>query len=152
MLLRLHFRIAPQNTLYRKKGGDGMERIILFDGECHFCDQSVQFIIKRDPKGLFKFASLQSETGKDLLQNYHAPEEIDSLVLIEGDFCYFKSTAALRICRNLNGAWKLLYILSIIPKPFRDLCYELIAKNRYKWFGKKESCMLPLPEERERFL
>ncbi|HHY72153.1 MAG TPA: thiol-disulfide oxidoreductase DCC family protein [Bacillus bacterium] len=129
-----------------------MERIILFDGDCNFCDQSVQFIIKRDTKELFKFTSLQSDIGKELLNKHNAPENIDSFVLIEGDNCYFKSSAALRVCRNLKGAWKLPYILLVIPKPFRDLFYGIIAKNRYKWFGKKESCMLPSPEERTRFL
>ncbi|MGG0717802.1 thiol-disulfide oxidoreductase DCC family protein [Robertmurraya massiliosenegalensis] len=129
-----------------------MGRTILFDGECNFCDQSVQFIIKRDPDGVFKFASLQSDIGKKLLNNYNASSEIDSFVLIEGEQCYFKSSAALRVCKNLKGAWKLLYFLLVIPKPLRDFFYGMIAKNRYKWFGKKDSCMLPSPEERKRFL
>lgn len=129
-----------------------MERIILFDGECNFCDQSVQFIIKRDPKGHFKFASLQSYLGKELLNKHNAPEDIDSFVLIENNNCYFKSSAALRVCKNLEGAWKIPYVLLVIPKPIRDFFYGLIAKNRYTWFGKKESCMLPSPEERKRFL
>ena len=129
-----------------------MERIILFDGECNFCDKSVQFIMKRDPKGLFKFASLQSEIGKELLRKYNAPMDIDSFVLIEDNQCYMKSSAALRVCKNLKGAWKLLYCLFIVPKPLRDYVYRIIAKNRYKWFGKKESCKLPSSEERKRFL
>ncbi|MEN1969547.1 thiol-disulfide oxidoreductase DCC family protein [Lentibacillus sp. N15] len=129
-----------------------MERIILFDGACNFCDKSVQFILKRDPNGRFKFASLQSDIGKDLLRKYDAPSDIDSMVLIEGNKCYFKSSAALRICKNLKGLWKLLYFLLAVPKPLRDVFYKIIAKNRYKWFGKKESCMLPSPEERKRFL
>lgn len=129
-----------------------MERIILFDGECSFCDQSVQFIIKRDPKGLFKFASLQSDIGRDLLNKYNAPIDIDSFVLIEEDNCYFKSSAALRVCKNLKGAWKLPYLLLVVPKQLRDYFYGIIAKNGYKWFGKKESCMLPSLEDRKRFL
>jgi predicted DCC family thiol-disulfide oxidoreductase YuxK len=129
-----------------------MERIILFDGECNFCDQSVQFIIKRDPKGHFKFASLQSDIGKELLNKHNTPEDIDSFVLIEDNNCYFKSSAALRVCKNLKGVWKIPYVLLVIPKPIRDFFYGLISKNRYKWFGKKESCMLPSPEERKRFL
>ncbi|MED4228963.1 thiol-disulfide oxidoreductase DCC family protein [Neobacillus cucumis] len=129
-----------------------MERIILFDGECNFCDYSVQFIIKRDPNGLFKFASLQSDIGKELLHKYNTSSNIDSLVLIEDKNCYFKSSAALRVCKNLKGAWKLPYFLLLIPKPLRDFCYGIIAKNRYKWFGTKESCMLPSPEDRNRFL
>src|SRR5690606_32349402 len=104
-----------------------MERIILFDGECNFCDQSVQFIIKRDPKGHFKFASLQSYLGKELLNKHNAPEDIDSFVLIEDNNCYFKSSAALRVCKNLKGAWKIPYVLLVIPKPIRDFFYGLIA-------------------------
>lgn len=129
-----------------------MERIILFDGECNFCDQSVQFIIKRDPYGHFKFASLQSDMGKKLLNKYNAPSDIDSFVLIEGNNCYFQSSAALRVCKNLKGVWKLPYILIVVPKPLRDFFYGIVAKNRYKWFGRKETCMLPSPEERKRFL
>lgn len=129
-----------------------MKRIILFDGECNFCDSSVQFIIKRDPKRLFQFASLQSDIGKELLKKHHAPQTIDSFVLIENNHCYFKSSAALRVCKHLRGAWKLLYVLLVVPRPLRDFFYELVAKNRYKWFGKKESCMLPSVEERKRFL
>ncbi|MBE4910221.1 thiol-disulfide oxidoreductase DCC family protein [Bacillus luteolus] len=129
-----------------------MRRIILFDGECNFCDQSVQFIIKRDPKGDFKFASLQSETGKELLSKYNASKSIDSIILIEDGHCYYKSSAALRICKKLKGAWKLLYLFIILPRPLRDFFYDIIARNRYKWFGKNESCRIPSPEERKRFL
>ena len=129
-----------------------MERIILFDGDCNFCDKSVQFILKRDPRGSFKFASLQSEIGKKLLDKYNVPTTIDSFVLIEDNHCYLKSSAGLRVCRNLKGAWSFLYFLLVIPKPLRDFFYDIIAKNRYKWFGTKNSCMLPSPEERKRFL
>ncbi|MBP2005105.1 thiol-disulfide oxidoreductase DCC family protein [Halobacillus andaensis] len=129
-----------------------MKRVILFDGECNFCDQSVQFIIKRDPKASFAFASLQSEKGKELLRKHHAPEDIDSLVLIEHNRCYVQSSAALRICKHLKGAWKLPYVLLLMPKPLRDFVYSILANNRYKWFGKNESCRLPSPEERKRFL
>lgn len=129
-----------------------MERIILFDGACNFCDKSVQFIIKRDTCGHFKFASLQSDIGKELLRKYNVPMNIDSFVLIENNNCYFKSSAGLRVCRNLKGAWKYLYFLLIVPKPLRDFVYGIIAKNRYRWFGTKESCMLHSPEQRKRFL
>ncbi|PFJ42796.1 thiol-disulfide oxidoreductase DCC family protein [Bacillus thuringiensis] len=128
------------------------ERIVLFDGECNFCDRSVQFIIKRDPIGLFKFASLQSDIGKELLNKYNAPNDLSSFVLIENNNCYLKSSAALRVSKNLKGAWKLFYFLLVVPKPLRDYFYSIIAKNRYKWFGKKDSCMLPSPEIRKRFL
>ncbi|MGP4108852.1 thiol-disulfide oxidoreductase DCC family protein [Virgibacillus sp. L01] len=129
-----------------------MERIILFDGDCNFCDQSVQFIIERDPKKNFKFASLQSDIGKELLNKYDAPDDLNSFVLIENKNCYFKSSAVLLVCKNLKGVWKIPFVLLVIPKPIRDFIYGIIAKNRYKWFGKKESCMLPSTEERERFL
>lgn len=129
-----------------------MNNIILFDGVCNFCNHSVQFIIKRDKKEIFKFASIQSNSGQEIVGNFHVSENIDSLILVEGNKCYFKSSAALRICKNLKGVWKLLYCLLIIPKPLRDYFYDFIAKNRYKWFGKKDNCMLPSPEIRNRFL
>ncbi|USK64015.1 thiol-disulfide oxidoreductase DCC family protein [Peribacillus frigoritolerans] len=130
-----------------------MNPVILFDGECNFCDSSVQFIIKRDPQGLFHYASLQSEAGQELLKKYDVPADIDSMVLIEKDKAYYKSSAALRICRRLQGAWKLLYGFIIVPSFIRNFVYDFIAKNRYKWFGKKEeSCMLPSPSVRKRFL
>lgn len=129
-----------------------MERVILFDGECNFCNRSVQFIIKRDPKARFKFASLQSEVGEQLLDEYNAPKHIDSLVLIENNRIFYKSTAALGVCKNLKGIWKLLHVLIVIPRPIRDLVYDIFAKNRYRLFGQRKSCMLPSPKERVRFL
>lgn len=129
-----------------------MHPVILFDGVCNFCDVSVQFILERDPNEIFRFASLQSEAGQDLLKKYHVPEDVDSMILIESDKVYFKSSAALRISRHLQGTWKLLYILIIVPAPVRNVVYDIIARNRYKWFGKKESCMLPSPNVRKRFL
>lgn len=125
-------------------------RIILFDGICNFCDASVQFIMKRD-NGSFTFASLQSDIGQELVTR-HKLQGIDSIVLIEEDQAYTRSTAALRIAKRLKGLWSLLYIGIIIPKPLRDPLYEMFAKNRYKWFGKKDACMLPTKEERARFL
>ena len=129
-----------------------MNSIILFDGECNFCDQSVLFIIKRDKQALFKFASIQSAAGQEILKNYHVPSHIDSIVLVEKGNYYYQSSAALKICKHLKGAWKLFYVLILVPKPIRDFMYKIIAKNRYKWFGKKEACILPSPEIRKRFL
>lgn len=130
-----------------------MNPTILFDGECNFCDSSVQFIIKRDPKGLFHFASLQSDVGQELLKKYDVSRDVDSMVLIEKDKVYYKSAAALRIARHLKGAWKLAYAAIIVPSPLRNTIYDFIARNRYKWFGKKEeACMLPSPAIRQRFL
>lgn len=129
-----------------------MNSIILFDGECNFCDRSVQFIIKRDKNALFKFASIQSDIGQEILKSHHVPLHIDSVILVEKGKSYYQSSAALRICKHLNGAWKLFYFLIFIPKPIREFGYKIIAKNRYKWFGKKDACMLPSPEIRKRFL
>jgi predicted DCC family thiol-disulfide oxidoreductase YuxK len=129
-----------------------MHPVILFDGVCNFCDASVQFILNRDKKETFHFASLQSEAGQELLEKYNVPENVDSMILVEKDKIYYKSSAALRISRHLDGAWKLLYVFMIVPAPIRNIVYDVIAKNRYKWFGQKESCMLPPPAVRKRFL
>ncbi len=128
-----------------------MATIILFDGDCHVCNQSVKFIIKRDPDGYFHFASLQSEIGLNILNKYRADRDADSLVLIDNNQYYLKSTAVLKICRNLKGLSKFSYILLIIPMPIRDFFYKVIANNRYKWFGKKDNCMLPLPNVKKDF-
>ena len=121
-----------------------MKRIVLFDGECNVCDASVQFIIKRDTKAAFQFASLQSEVGQALIEKFAIPATVDSIILIEGEHYYMKSTAALNIARRLDGLWKLSYAAIVVPKPLRDRVYSYIAKNRYKWFGRKEVCMLSL--------
>lgn len=127
--------------------------IILFDGVCNFCESSVQFVLKRDKKGYFSFASLQSEVGQNLLEKYKIPKDkFESLVLIENDKAYLFSTGALRIARKLNGAWPLLYGFIVIPPFIRDFFYKLIANNRYKLFGKKEECMIPGQEWRSRFI
>lgn len=129
-----------------------MSGIILFDGECNFCNSSIQFIIKRDKKAHFTFASLQSEIGKTYREQFGISKDVDSLVLIEGERCFIKSSAALRISKKLDGRWKLFSAFLLIPPPLRNVCYDVIAKNRYKWFGKQESCMLPTTEIKKRFL
>ena len=129
-----------------------MNYIVLFDGECHFCDLSVQFIINHDPKELFYFASLKSDVGKNYLAKYQLPANIDSIVLIENEKAYVKSNAALRICRHLRGVWKVLWVFRFIPTIVRDIAYDRVAKNRYKWFGKSDSCKLPPPRIIKRFL
>jgi len=129
-----------------------MKRIILFDGVCHFCQKNVQFIIKHDPNALFQFASLQSPIGKKLLDEFNVPPHEDSLILLENDRYYSKSSAALRISKQLTTIWKLLYLLIVIPKPIRDVFYNIIAKNRYTWFGRSNECMIPPPSIRNRFL
>ncbi len=127
--------------------------IVLFDGVCNFCNDSVQFTIKRDPKGYFKFASIQSEEGQALLKQHSLPiDTIDTIVLIENGKAYTFSTAPLRVARKLNGLWSLLYIFILVPPFIRNPIYRWVARNRYKWFGKKDSCMMPSPEIRSRFL
>jgi predicted DCC family thiol-disulfide oxidoreductase YuxK len=127
--------------------------IILFDGVCNFCNGAVQFIIKRDPEGYFRFASQQSEIGQKLIHQYDLDRENnDSIFLIEDGRAYTHSTAAIRIARNLKGFWKAFYYFVYIPKFLRDFGYDLIAKYRYRIFGKRETCMIPRPEWKERFL
>lgn len=130
-----------------------MERVILFDGVCNFCNASVNFVIDRDPKFLFKFAALQSEFGKEkLTQAGLNAEEYTSVVLIEDGKVYTRSTAALRVARQLSGLWPLLYGFIVVPPFLRNWVYDIIARNRYTWFGKSENCRLPSPEERTRFI
>jgi len=127
--------------------------IILFDGICNLCNGFVQFVIQHDPAGQFKFTSLQSDKGQELLKNL--PEtyrQIDSVVFLENGHFYQKSAAALRIIRRLSGAWPLLYGFIILPAFLRDWLYTFVARNRYRWFGQQESCMLPTPELKTRFL
>ncbi|TAD96888.1 MAG: thiol-disulfide oxidoreductase DCC family protein [Bacteroidetes bacterium] len=126
--------------------------ILLFDGVCNLCDSIVQFIIKADPEGKFMFASLQSEKGQELLKKFGFPtENFDSFVLIDQEKSAEKSTAALQVLKKLGGFWQLFYIFILIPKPIRDFVYEMIAKNRYRFFGKKDSCLIPTPELKARF-
>ena len=125
--------------------------IVLFDGECSFCNSSVQFIIRRDPEGYYSFASLQGVKGKEMLEAYKLHGYADSIVLVEQGQPFLKSDAALRIAGNLRGFWRVGVFFLFIPRPIRDAVYNLIARNRYRWFGKTDSCMLPTPEIRERF-
>lgn len=127
--------------------------IILFDGLCNLCNSSIQFIRIRDSKKKFKFSALQSQWAQEFLkqQSFEDPK-IDSILYVTGNSVYTKSTAALNICRNLRGAWPLLYAFIIVPKPIRDGIYDWIAKNRYRWFGKRMECMIPDQEFKSRFL
>ena len=128
------------------------EKILLFDGICNLCNNLVFFIIKRDPKSQFKFAALQSETGKLLLKKYILESNnLNTVVYIKGEKYFLKSTAILNIIKDLGGYWKLFYAFIIIPKFIRDFIYDLIAKSRYQIFGKKESCMIPSPDINKRF-
>ncbi|KAF0235903.1 MAG: thiol-disulfide oxidoreductase DCC family protein [Sediminibacterium sp.] len=127
--------------------------IILFDGHCNLCNSSVQFIIQRDPNKQFRFASLQSDFGKSILANFNlSTSQINTVILLDSGKIYTRSTAALMIAKRLSGGWSYLYAFSIIPAFIRDLVYNLIANNRYKWFGKKESCWIPTPALKDLFI
>lgn len=130
------------------------KKIILFDGVCNLCNSSVQFVIKNDKKDIFRFVALQSELGQEILAYIGIDaENIDSIVLYEpGVAYYYKSDAALQIAKNLNGLFILATVFKIFPAGIRNLLYDYIAKNRYKWYGKKESCMIPTPELKIKFL
>ena len=118
--------------------------VILFDGVCNLCNGSVQKIIAADPKKQFRFASLQSSFGQQVLKQFHLPSsELGSFILLENNQIFTKSTGALKVARRLSGAWPLFYAFIIVPQFIRDGVYNIIARNRYKWFGKKESCMVP---------
>jgi len=123
--------------------------IVLFDVVCNLCNGFVQFVLKRDRHGRFRFASLQSDTARRLLQEDWATETV---VLIQGGTAFRKSAAALRIARGLRFPWPFLYGLVVVPRPLRDWIYTWVARHRYGWFGKRESCMVPRPEWKNRFL
>ena len=134
--------------------GDMAERsIVLFDGVCNLCNGFVNFLIDRDQHDRFRFGSLQSENVKGLLLTFHyTTQEISTVVLIQDNALYTQSTAVLRICRLLPGAWPLLYGFIIIPRPLRDFIYNLVAKNRYRIFGRKDTCRIPTPALQSKFV
>jgi predicted DCC family thiol-disulfide oxidoreductase YuxK len=128
------------------------ESVILFDGVCNLCNASVQFVIQRDPQAHFAFAPLGSDAANELLRGRRATITSDSIILVEKDAIYDQSTAALRIARRLSGGWSLTSAFLVVPRVLRDAVYRLIARNRYRWFGRRDACMIPTPELRARFL
>ena len=129
------------------------DRVILFDGVCNFCSFWVKFVIRRDPKGKFRFAPLQSPSGREAARALDLPENPPASVILKEDGRYtVRSTASLRILRQLAGLWPLFYFFIAVPAPLRDLAYKFVANNRYRWFGKNASCFVPTPEIRGRFL
>ncbi len=127
--------------------------IILFDGVCNFCNGAVNFTIKREKQNKIRFAALQSDAGRQLVQQYGLPvDDMRSFLFVENGKVYNRSTAALKVCRYLSGLWPLCYGLIIVPAFIRNGVYNWIAKNRYKWFGERQECMIPTPEVRARFL
>lgn len=126
---------------------------VYFDGICNLCNGTVLFIIKHDKQKRFRFASLQGMAGQAFLKKQDLPADtFNSFILAKGDSIYTRSTAALRVCKYLGGGWPLLYGFIILPRFVRDAVYNLIARNRYKWFGKKEACWIPTPGLKEKFL
>jgi predicted DCC family thiol-disulfide oxidoreductase YuxK len=125
--------------------------LILFDGVCNLCNGTVDFILKRDPKKKFRFVALQSEAGEVTRKKFSIPDEIDSVVLIYNEKVYYESDAALEIARLLPAPWKWSVVLKFVPVGWRNTVYKWIARNRYRWFGKKKECRIPAPEERKFF-
>ncbi len=129
------------------------EKIILFDGICNFCNSSVNFIIDRDKRNIFQFASLQSDFGQKCLNDFNLPtDSFSTLILVSNGKYFTRSTAALRIAKELSLPVNLTFAFIIIPPFIRNIFYDIISRNRYKWFGKKDACRIPSPEERAKFI
>jgi predicted DCC family thiol-disulfide oxidoreductase YuxK len=132
---------------------DPIKPVILFDGVCNLCNQSVQFVINHDPAAKFNFAALQSPFGQSQLTKHNFDkEEFTSIILVMGDKVYDRSRAALEIAKRLSGLWPLMYAFVIVPPFIRNFVYDWISRNRYRWFGRTDECMLPTPELRARFI
>lgn len=145
-----HKHFIDQTLLSNMKYG---KPVILFDGVCNLCNSSVNFIIDRDDKDIFRFAAIQSHSGKKILKQFGLnPDNLYSIILIENDRYHDRSNAALRIAKRLKGLWKFSYVFIIVPSFIRNILYGYIAKNRYRWFGKRESCRIPTKELRDKFL
>jgi predicted DCC family thiol-disulfide oxidoreductase YuxK len=130
------------------------KKIILFDGVCNLCNSSINYVIDKDQKDEFRFLALQSDLGKEL-QNYLGitSKTLDSIILyIPNEAYYIKSTAALKIISSFSGLWKLFSVFSVIPTSIRDIIYDIVARNRYKWYGKRNQCRIPTPELKSKFL
>ena len=131
----------------------GETAIVLFDGVCNFCNATINWVIRNDKRGYFRLAPLQSEAGERLQAEYgFDPRQHETFILIENGKPYDRSTAALRMVRKLGGLYPLAYAFIVVPRPVRDLVYTWIARRRYRWFGRRDECMIPSPEVRERFL
>jgi predicted DCC family thiol-disulfide oxidoreductase YuxK len=126
--------------------------IILFDGVCNLCNGTVDFLLKHDSKKQFRFASIQSEAAQLLFRKFQIPAETDSVILIKSNKVYFESDSAIEIAGMLSFPWKMVAVFRIIPKKMRDNIYRRIAKNRYRWFGKRDICRIPAPMEKDSFI
>ena len=129
------------------------KKIILFDGVCNYCNDKINFIIKNDKQDVFRFVALQSETGQKIIKYLGIDSSIDSIILYEPGYAYFiKSEAVFRIIKHLSSSVKLLLFFNFIPTSIKNVFYDIIAKNRYNWYGKKESCMMPTEELKRKFI
>jgi predicted DCC family thiol-disulfide oxidoreductase YuxK len=127
--------------------------VVIFDGVCVFCNGVVNFIIYRDPRSIFAFSPMQSEVAQSLIKKHHASKEIlNTLMLIKNGRCYLRTDAILEIAKDISGFWYLFNIFKIIPRSFRDFLYSIFARNRYKLFGKRNSCMVPTENVKKRFI
>jgi predicted DCC family thiol-disulfide oxidoreductase YuxK len=141
---------AEQVEQAKRVGGS---LVLLIDGQCNLCHAITRFVIRRDPAAKFQFASIQSAVGQQLLRQGHLPgKDLDSFVMIDNGSYYTKSTAALRLCREFGGLWPLLYGLRVIPVWMRNPVYDFIARNRYRWFGHHDRCLMPTEDIRKRFI
>ena len=129
------------------------ENLVLFDGVCNFCNASVQFILRHDHRQVFSFAPIQSEPGQRIFRAQGLdPADAQTFLVVSHGRVLLRSEAALEVARQLGGAWRLLGVLRIVPRAWRDWAYTLLARNRYRWFGRRETCLIPTPEVRQRFL
>lgn len=130
------------------------KKIILFDGVCNLCDNTVQFIIKKDKKDIFRFVAIQSDLGQEIIKYIGVDtSKTDSILLYEpGQAYYYKAEAAIKIAKEVGGIYSLMGMFSVLPKSLSNSVYDYVARNRYKWYGKKEECMIPTPEMKAKFL
>jgi predicted DCC family thiol-disulfide oxidoreductase YuxK len=127
--------------------------ILVFDGTCNLCVRSIRFILEHEQRPTLRFAPLQTRTGAQLMLKFgFSAQDAKTFVLIADERAYVKSDAAIRVARELRGRWKLLGLLRLVPGPLRDWAYDVIARNRYRWFGRREACMVPAPEVKARFI
>jgi predicted DCC family thiol-disulfide oxidoreductase YuxK len=129
------------------------ENIIIFDGVCNFCSRTVQFVLRNDRRAMFRFAPVQSAVGSALLSKHGLdPTDVETFLLVRGDAAFVRSEAALEIAKGLGLPWSLLAVFRLLPVAWRDAAYDVVARNRYSWFGRRASCYAPAPEERSRFI
>lgn len=145
-----HIEIKPRRQV--SVLADPYIDVIFFDGVCNLCSGWVRFVLNRDTSAAFRFAPLQSDFAREILQETRQHDGLDSIVLLKDGKVFVKSAAVLRIVRRLRWPWPLLWILIVVPSAIRDFVYDIIARSRYRWFGRREECMIPSPEIRERFL